>query len=90
MLTARAEEVDKVAGLDAGADITPEQLAQITSLALTDITHQRAELFAAYGLHADDAQALLLVRPDGFVAWRGDGLDTTACQAALHQLLHAA
>ena len=52
---------------------------------------ERAELFTRYGLHADDAQALLLVRPDGFVAWRGDGLDVAACRAALHRhLLHTA
>ena len=87
-----AETADRLAaGLDAMPGVTPRIAARLDMPAHPRVERvERAELFAAYGLHADDAQALLLVRPDGFVAWRGDGLDTTACQAALHQLLHAA
>ncbi len=38
------------------------------------------EVFEAYGLREQDGQATYLVRPDGYVAWRGDGLDVTGCR----------
>ena len=49
---------------------------------------ERAEVFDRYGLDADEAQALLLVRPDGFVAWRAGDLDVAACRTALSACLH--
>jgi 2-polyprenyl-6-methoxyphenol hydroxylase-like FAD-dependent oxidoreductase len=87
-----AEAADRLAaGLDALTGVTARIAARLDMPAHPRVERvERAELFAAYGLHADDAQALLLVRPDGFVAWRSDGLDTTACHAALHRLLHTA
>jgi len=38
-----------------------------------------ADVFDAYGLRERDGQAIYLIRPDGYVAWRGDGLDVAAC-----------
>ncbi|MFY0581300.1 hypothetical protein ACN28S_49945 [Cystobacter fuscus] len=37
-------------------------------------------MFEAYGPTQADAQALYVVRPDGYVCWRGEGLDIAACQ----------
>ncbi len=42
-----------------------------------------SEVFEAYGLKDPDAQAIYLVRPDGYVAWRGDGLDSDGCRRFL-------
>ncbi|MBC7799087.1 MAG: FAD-dependent monooxygenase [Gemmatimonadaceae bacterium] len=44
-----------------------------------------AEVFEAYGLRDQDAQATYLVRPDGYIAWRGDGLDAAGCGRFLAQ-----
>ena len=41
---------------------------------------ERADVFDAYGLKEADSQAIYLVRPDGYVAWRGDGLDVEGCR----------
>ncbi len=38
-----------------------------------------AEVFRAYGLTGLEQQALYVVRPDGYVAWRCDGFDFEAC-----------
>ena len=38
-----------------------------------------ADVFEAYGLKDREAQAIYLIRPDGYVAWRGAGLDIAAC-----------
>ncbi|MCQ8784147.1 FAD-dependent monooxygenase [Mangrovibrevibacter kandeliae] len=45
-----------------------------------------AAVFAAYGLPDEEAQALLLVRPDGYLAWRSDSLDVDACRPLLRRL----
>lgn len=42
-----------------------------------------SDVFDAYGVHDRDAQALFVIRPDGYVAWRGDGLDVAAASAFL-------
>ena len=39
--------------------------------------------FTAYGVGPDRPRALYLVRPDGYVAWRGEGFDVAACRAFL-------
>ncbi|MBC7801061.1 MAG: hypothetical protein H7Z10_10595, partial [Gemmatimonadaceae bacterium] len=44
-----------------------------------------AEVFEAYGLREQDSQATYLVRPDGYIAWRGDGLDAAGCGRFLAQ-----
>ena len=44
---------------------------------------ESAQAFAAYGVDADTPQALYLVRPDGYVAWRSDSLDVAGCGAFL-------
>ena len=49
-----------------------------------------AEVFEAYGLREQDAQATYLVRPDGYIAWRGDGLDAAGCGRFLAQFGFAA
>lgn len=49
---------------------------------------ERAEVFDCFEV-ADEGQALLLVRPDGIVAWRAETLDVAGCQAALATLLAA-
>lgn len=50
VLNGRAHQGDRLGVSDAR---TPEQLSQLTSLALTDIAHQRAELFAVITNRAD-------------------------------------
>lgn len=47
---------------------------------------ERADLFDRYGLADEHAQALLLVRPDGVLAWRAETLDLPACTAVLRKL----
>ncbi|MFG1605085.1 FAD-dependent monooxygenase [Actinoplanes sp. NPDC049265] len=42
-----------------------------------------AEVFDAYGLRGNESQALYVIRPDGYVAWRCDELDVDACRAFL-------
>ena len=42
-----------------------------------------SEVFEAYGLKGEDAQAIYVVRPDGYVAWRTDGLDVAGCRRFL-------
>ncbi|MGB4779263.1 phosphate acetyltransferase [Microbacterium sp.] len=66
VLNGRADQGDRLGVSDAR---TPEQLAQLTELALTDITFQRAELFAVITnradparLHAIDAEIRKVVR----------------------------
>ena len=34
---------------------------------------EKADVFDAYGLKESDSQAIYVIRPDGYVAWRGDG-----------------
>lgn len=50
VLNGRADQGDR---LGVSVPRTPQQLAQLTELALTDITHQRAELFAVITNRAD-------------------------------------
>jgi hypothetical protein len=47
------------------------------------IQAEASQVFQAYGLDGDTAQALYLIRPDGYIAWRTDGLDVDACRAFL-------
>ncbi|OJH42593.1 hypothetical protein BON30_05240 [Cystobacter ferrugineus] len=42
-----------------------------------------ADVFETYGLTQADDQALYVVRPDGYVCWRSEGLDIAACQQFL-------
>ena len=37
------------------------------------------EAFDRYGLGRRDGQAIYVLRPDGYVAWRGEGLDVAGC-----------
>ncbi|WP_432843213.1 FAD-dependent monooxygenase [Dactylosporangium sp. CA-092794] len=51
------------------------------------------DVFERYGLPHEDSQALFVVRPDGYVAWRMDDIDFDACRrflAGLHGGLAAA
>jgi len=50
------------------------------------IAAETAEVFERYGLSDTNAQALYLVRPDGYVAWRCSGLDFEACAQFMHRL----
>jgi hypothetical protein len=52
----------------------------------THIVDSGEEAFARYGLVRADAQALYVIRPDGYVAWRDDGLDVEACRRFLARL----
>ncbi|SER10535.1 2-polyprenyl-6-methoxyphenol hydroxylase [Faunimonas pinastri] len=51
---------------------------------------ERADVFERYGLETEEAQAVLLIRPDGYVAWRGEGLDLESCRAFLGRFRVAA
>ncbi len=44
---------------------------------------ETATVFTAYGITPDVPQAIYLVRPDGYVAWRGVGLDVEGCRQFL-------
>lgn len=44
---------------------------------------ETGSVFTAYGLTGDVMQALYLVRPDGYVAWRAPGLDFAACRRSV-------
>ena len=87
-----AHEVDSLsAALDALPGVTGRIAARLDTPFHPRVERvERAELFERYGLAADDAQALLLVRPDGFIAWRGNSLDVSAARHALAALLHKA
>lgn len=41
------------------------------------------EVFKTYGLTGLEESAIYLVRPDGYIAWRGAGLDVEACRRVL-------
>lgn len=47
------------------------------------IVATQADVFDAYGVTRRDGQATFLVRPDGYVAWRADGLAVEAARQAL-------
>jgi 2-polyprenyl-6-methoxyphenol hydroxylase-like FAD-dependent oxidoreductase len=40
---------------------------------------ERSDVFERYAVGAEDGQATVLVRPDGYVAWRSDTLDIAGC-----------
>jgi hypothetical protein len=46
----------------------------------------KAEIFDRYGLVDDEAQALIVVRPNGHIAWRCDSLDFAGCREFLASL----
>ena len=77
---------------DALARLSGERVATHLLARLTVGAHgsverlERADLFERYGLTAEDAQALLLVRPDGVVAWRSDSIDLPGCTTFLRRL----
>ncbi|MDB5817487.1 MAG: putative monooxygenase, FAD-binding protein [Rhizobacter sp.] len=49
---------------------------------------ESADVFDRYGLDGQMTQALLAIRPDGYVAWRSDGFAIDACAAFLDSLGH--
>ena len=44
-----------------------------------------ATVFDTYGVTGPDAQAIYLIRPDGYVAWRSDGIDIDRCRRFLQR-----
>ena len=46
---------------------------------------ESGEAFTAYGVSHETPQALYLVRPDGYVAWRADQLDLPALATFLRE-----
>ncbi|PZU48693.1 MAG: phosphate acetyltransferase [Microbacterium sp.] len=74
VLNGRAHEGDRLGVSDAR---TPEQLAQLTSLALADIHHQRAELFAIITNRADPARLDDIVAAVGEVVKDAPAADGT-------------
>jgi 2-polyprenyl-6-methoxyphenol hydroxylase-like FAD-dependent oxidoreductase len=92
-LSRRRLSADEAGSLaDALASLSGERVAAHLLARMTVGTHgavervERADLFERYGLAAEDAQALLLVRPDGVVAWRAESLDLPACIVFLRRL----
>nr|WP_072016842.1 FAD-dependent monooxygenase [Erwinia oleae] len=47
------------------------------------------DVFTHYGLHDDSSQAVLLIRPDGFIAWRSNDDNLTAADAWLTRFFAA-
>ena len=47
------------------------------------IQAEASQVFRTYGLDRHRSEALYLVRPDGYVAWRADRLDFDGCRAEL-------
>lgn len=43
------------------------------------------DAFDRYGLRERDGQAIYVIRPDGYVAWRSDGLDIAGCRRFLER-----
>lgn len=43
------------------------------------------DAFDRYGLREKDGQATYVIRPDGYVAWRGEGLDVAGCARFLER-----
>lgn len=43
------------------------------------------DAFDRYGLRERDGQAIYVIRPDGYVAWRGEGLDVPGCARFLER-----
>ncbi|MBP2297609.1 FAD-dependent monooxygenase [Azospirillum picis] len=46
---------------------------------------ERGDVFDRYGVPPDDGQASVLIRPDGHIAWRGDGVGVAGCMDFLTQ-----
>lgn len=47
---------------------------------------ERAQVFEHYGLDTRSAQALFVVRPDGYIAWRRETFDFGACRDYFRQM----
>ncbi len=45
---------------------------------------ESTQVFEAFGLTSDTPQAIFLVRPDGYIAYRRDGLDVQELGAFVH------
>lgn len=84
-----AAEVDRLAeGLSGIAGARGRIVARLDAPRHPHVERvERVEVWGRYRLEANDAQALLLVRPDGYIAWRADSLDVPGCRAAYERLL---
>lgn len=66
-------------------------MAQVDSDARSVMVHSipsQSDLAERYGLAGRRRQMLYLVRPDGYVAWRGAGFDTSGCSDWLADMVH--
>ena len=73
---AELDELARGSGLDLGAHlIVTSQIGRHSAI----IQVENAAVLAAYGLSNAVPQALYLVRPDGYVAWRAPSFDPAGC-----------
>ncbi|WP_081402504.1 FAD-dependent monooxygenase [Acinetobacter towneri] len=49
-------------------------------------TADKIEVFEAYGLNQDKDQGLVIVRPDGYIAWRSQGFNFDECHSFLKSI----
>lgn len=88
LLSRRPLGAEEVEGLLAGLDGLPAHLVARLAAGRDPrvVVAETAAVFEAYGLHEPEAQAILAIRPDGYVAWRGRGLDVAGGRLALGRL----
>jgi 2-polyprenyl-6-methoxyphenol hydroxylase-like FAD-dependent oxidoreductase len=67
-----------------GGGIEPHLVGRVACRRDERVEHVGSvHVFEQYGLLHDDSQALYVIRPDGYVAWRMDEIDFDACRSFL-------
>lgn len=80
------EAARALAGIETGAVKTHLVTRQAHGRDPRAVFVESADVFEAYGLRKQDAQAVFVVRPDGYVMWGSNGLNIKGCQAFLSRL----
>lgn len=80
-----AEHTGRLDGLAAfGGNLTTHLVARVASRRDDRVEYvDSAQVLTRYGLTQPHSQALFVIRPDGYIAWRADHLDYDACRQFL-------